>query len=340
MSPNKRSIAWAAPLALLTLGTITAILVAEWAASRFAVVDTPPGLFRSSATRAFEHRPGFKGYDRFRQLIHINSRGLRDREYAVPKPQQVHRILVLGDSVTFGDGVKAEDTYPKQLEEILSGPPDGPEAEVLNAGVRGYNTFQELTLLREAGLAYAPDTVIVGYVLNDAEPIAKQAGLIDPKYGTVIRIKNWIRDHSYLYALLRRSFELFRHRTHSGRYVETYEDQFAENHPGWLSSLHALRDLKALTDEKGIRLLLVIIPRFESLQDPSVYPWKKIHEQVARAAGSFGIETLDLLPEFAGEDPSRLTIVPTDSFHPNPQGHRRIAEAIARHLHVHANRTS
>lgn len=324
---------WAAPL-LLAAGCVAALLIAEWAAATFAVVDTPPGLFRASATRSFEHKPGFRGKDRFGHPIRINSRGLRDQEHAVPKPPKTFRILALGDSVTFGDGVRGEETFSEELERRLSArlSAEGRSAEVLNAGVRGYNTLQQYLLLQETGEEHEPDLVLVGFVLNDAEPIAKQAGLIDPKYGALIRIKNWVRDHSYLYAVLRRSMELFRHRTSTGRHSETYEDQFADDHEGWRACRQALADLKRWSESRKTPLLLVLIPRFESLEREQDYPWKPLHEKVALEAGRLGIDTVDLLPEFIGEDPSKFIIVPTDTFHPNPEGHRRIAAALERTL--------
>ncbi len=241
---------------------------------------------------------------------------------------------MLGDSVAFGDGVRVEDTFSDVLERRLVGRlgAQGRTAEVLNAGVRGYNTLQQYMLLQEAGGVYDPDLVLVGFVLNDAEPLAKQAGLIDPKYGTLIRIKNWVRDHSYLYAVLRRAMELFRHQTATGRHSESYEDQFADDHGGWRACRQALADLKRWSELRKTPLLLVLIPRFESLEKIQGYPWSFIHQKVASEAERLGIDTLDLLPEFAGSDASQLIIVPTDSFHPNSEGHRRIASSIEQAL--------
>ena len=148
----------------LLIGFGLAVLVGEFALSRSSLIDTPPGQYRRSETRAFEHTPGFKGKDRQGNPIIINGHGFRGDEVPVEKRAGMFRILVLGDSVAFGQGVREEDTFSKQLEGLLNEDPSGPTVEVLNAGVRGYNTFQELLLLKEGGLAFDPDLVLVAYV--------------------------------------------------------------------------------------------------------------------------------------------------------------------------------
>lgn len=70
--------------------------------------------------------------------VMINAEGLRDYEYDYQRPAGVTRILALGDSVTFGWGVKLEDTYPKVLERLLNGGESRDRYEVLNCGVGNY----------------------------------------------------------------------------------------------------------------------------------------------------------------------------------------------------------
>lgn len=70
--------------------------------------------------------------------VAINSDGLRGREINTPKPPHTFRILAVGDSVTFGYGVREEDTYVKVLERRLNeGESGGREFEVLNGGTLG-----------------------------------------------------------------------------------------------------------------------------------------------------------------------------------------------------------
>jgi len=61
-----------------------------------------------------------------------NSLGLRGKEITLEKPSGYKRILVLGDSFTFGLYVSDEETYPAVLEKLLTG--QGHKVEVINAG--------------------------------------------------------------------------------------------------------------------------------------------------------------------------------------------------------------
>jgi len=104
--------------------------------------------------------------------IVTNKDGFRDRNFTVEKPEDVTRILVIGDSITFGYGIKENrDIYYKILEEMLN-KPVGSELphrrfEVIGIAAPGYNTYTELSILKKKGLKYSPDIVIFAYCLND-----------------------------------------------------------------------------------------------------------------------------------------------------------------------------
>lgn len=75
-------------------------------------------------------------------------------------------ILALGDSHTFGMGVSDEQTYPAQLERILS-TRFKHSVNVINAGVPGYNTMQEITYYEKIIKNYQPKLVLLGIVADD-----------------------------------------------------------------------------------------------------------------------------------------------------------------------------
>jgi len=96
------------------------------------------------------------------KFVNSNNKGLRgptDYEYARTPGKQ--RILVLGDSFTFGTDVSDDETYSHYLESAL------PNTEVLNLGVQGYGQDQMLLYLEEEGIKYHPDIVILGFAFMD-----------------------------------------------------------------------------------------------------------------------------------------------------------------------------
>lgn len=100
------------------------------------------------------------------QPVSTNSAGLRDDEIPVAKPPGELRVLALGDSFTFALGVAFEDLWVQRLERRLRSDLDG-GVEVINAGVAGYNTRQELIYLLSEGLSWDPDVIVVAFYWND-----------------------------------------------------------------------------------------------------------------------------------------------------------------------------
>jgi hypothetical protein len=115
-------------------------------------------------TRGWAVMPDIKNMTPFGKgkFVNTNSKGLRgnvEYEYA-PTPGK-QRILVLGDSFTFGTDVSDDETYSHDLESAL------PNTEVLNLGVQGYGQDQMLLYLKEEGVKYRPEIVILGFAYMD-----------------------------------------------------------------------------------------------------------------------------------------------------------------------------
>ncbi|MCA9178542.1 MAG: SGNH/GDSL hydrolase family protein [Planctomycetales bacterium] len=109
--------------------------------------------------------PGYNASTRGRELK-INARGLRDRDYDLEKPVGHGRLLVLGDSFTWGYGVDNRAIYTEVLEERLQD--RQPPWEVINCGVSGWGTDQQYLFLKAEGFRYQPDVVLVAlFLIND-----------------------------------------------------------------------------------------------------------------------------------------------------------------------------
>lgn len=103
-----------------------------------------------------------------------NNHGWRDKDRSFVNQTKAYRILVLGDSVTFGVVVPAEQIYTRILENRLR--VQGFNAEVINVSYGGWGTDQELEALENEGLQYHPDLVIIQFHQNDLREISYWCG--------------------------------------------------------------------------------------------------------------------------------------------------------------------
>ena len=276
-------------------------------------------LKRISANPAIghEHVPGATGR-LMGSDVAINSQGLRNAEVGA-KSEGARRILMLGDSITFGWGVGQNETLPVRLSEALAA--RGAPAEVINSGVGNYNTAMEVAWFRERGLGYAPDTVVLNYFINDAEPT--------PVYRDV----PWFARHSYSYAVLGGAWDAFKRRVTGDEqdWRSYYAGLYADGAPGWQKAQQEIGALAALCREKGIRLVLAHIPELHELKP---YAFPEVQTKVQAVAAANGIEYVDLLPAVAGEVPSSLWVTVPDP-HPNAKGQTLLAGTLADYLVQH-----
>lgn len=239
--------------------------------------------------------------------VKINSDGFRDDEYATGRSDK-RRIVVLGDSLTFGWGVEMERSFEHLLErEFDSVSP----TELINFGTGNYNTTQQLNLFKEKGLEYEPDDVFLFYFINDAEPIPEKS-----RYAWLARFRIATFFWSRIKALLAK-------KTPSDGFQVFYTNLYREDQPGWLQTKASFVDLKEICESHGISLKVVILPELHSLVD---YPFKAEHAALSAHLSEYGIEHLDLTPNFQDQtNPSQLWVARDDA-HPNSLAHKLIAD--------------
>jgi hypothetical protein len=93
--------------------------------------------------------------------VRTNSKGWRDREHVTPAPPGTRRIVIVGDSYTFGWGVEDREHFPARLEAL------DPSLDVVALGASGWNLQQHLKVLVAEGFSYQPDLIVVALVNND-----------------------------------------------------------------------------------------------------------------------------------------------------------------------------
>lgn len=254
--------------------------------------------------------------------IQTNSQGMRDEEPISEKDGKVVRIAVLGDSYTFGLGVLGEETYPSVLEERLYNhfAPKSIRIDVLNFAVIGYATSDEVLVYEHKIPPWDPKLVIIGYCLNDPE-----IEPIQPLHNFFMETKWW------QYSYLMRALALARYNLRKKWYGKGDYIISLHNHPEkWRSVEEGLAKIGRLAKIHKLPTVLVIIPELSSL-DKQPYPYLEIHRRVANQAKKNGLMVLDLYPTFAPQRPKDVTISDTDC-HPNPLGHRIIAEALEKKI--------
>lgn len=130
-----------------------------------------PEFYQPDQSRGYALRPGIEGWYRKEgeAFVRINSAGLRDREHAEVKPPDVIRIAVIGDSYPEAFQVPIEDAFWMVMEKKLSACDLFKEkrVELINFGVSGYGTAQELITLREQVWKYSPDIVLLTITTNN-----------------------------------------------------------------------------------------------------------------------------------------------------------------------------
>ena len=250
-----------------------------------------------------------------------NAFGFRDEEWTLDKPDGQHRIVAIGDSFTFGLGVQLEDTWAKRLQHQLAAD-RGQDVLVVNAGfVGGHMPTQYGPWLKEQSAQLDPDTVIIGLCLNDLGDIPMMAFEIaeEPSGSKAV---DWVQRKLGRWRVARqleRSAEGTRKSFDYGKVIDRQPET-------WHATRDALTATGTLLEQRGVRLVVVILPMMSRLTDDD--PFAPLHTLVREHCEEQGIEVIDLLPVFLGRRDTDLWVHPTDQ-HPNDVGHALIAGAVA-----------
>jgi hypothetical protein len=167
---------------LVLVGVIIALLLCEAGLRLFGIEY--PFFYDYDPVVGFRLRPGTKGYylKEGGGYVSINSDGLRDREHAIQKPPNTLRIAVLGDSFAEAMQVNQKEAFwavmAKELKKCEN--LKGRNIEVINFGISGLGTTQELLILKHRVWKYSPDVVLLAFTTgNDVSDNSRKLKKVD-----------------------------------------------------------------------------------------------------------------------------------------------------------------
>jgi lysophospholipase L1-like esterase len=301
-------------------------------------------------------RPNAQYYTNGDVPMLINEDGYRDALYPVERSPGSTRILVLGDSLTMGDGVEVYATYPKQLERMFR--EAGKNVEVLNFGVTATNTLNQLELMKAKALDYHPDLIILGFNLNDYvlwtesmfERGKRTTGadfeiaadgtvtVIYPQRTTMQSLKRALYRNSavlrVVYGFLRPADpEEFRRRLQRVPQAKVSGAFKAMN--------EAIIEIARLAADNGIDFAVAILPAMTEFDPREVrrfgqYPHIAYEREVQSLLRGRGVAVFDTLPYFDDLEIRKLTVSRFDP-HFNLEGNRIVASALFDFVLNHAN---
>ena len=287
---------------------------------RNLLVYRPHATFASVYDPAGDRRKYF-GPDG-RVEYRINAFGLRGPEIPPEKTPGSFCVLCLGDSFTFGEGVREEDTYAARLQKLLMATGGYPQVEVINAGVQAYGTPEEVAFYAIQGYQFKPDVVVLAFVLNDATDFAETIRQNDA------RIKDtplsWPARVSKLWETVERRRRATRLQD---EFFETTRRSFRG--PGWQECKRLLTELSQRGRTEHFRLVVMLFPYLYGLD--GTYPLEDLHALVRSACQDAGCDFIDLLDVYRGRPSESLWVHPTDQ-HPNEIAHRLAAERLAEYV--------
>lgn len=204
-----------------------------------------------------------------------NKWGFRDDEISLQKASNEKRILILGDSHTFGWGVDFPDIFCTRLQKMLNVEQSDQFIRVLNFGTMGYATGHQYEALQRYGYAFRPDVVIVAMdllhdimlnnryfeinnrVLRNDVPCYFKRSRVVSRY---LPFSGYLRGHSHLFRFL--GFKVFAFVKHGFQPDDGQHDSAGTGTYDLRKTEEIFRMLKEELNRKHIQFAVIILPEF------------------------------------------------------------------------------
>jgi len=246
----------------------------------------------------------------------------RDRDFKAEKPDGTIRIGMLGDSITFGQGIaNPEDRFSNILQKKLQ--ESGINAETYNLGVPGLDSHEEIKVYDELSHLNF-DVIVWQYYLNDIQPADKGEPAKIISQGTYTNdLARWLNENSAFFDFLYWRFSSKYSTTFAQldtHYLSMYADEsILKSHEEELSKF--IKEIK----EQNKQVVVIIFP-FIELIGPN-YPASEIHSKLQSYFKSQDVKTIDLLDDLRNSNWQDLVASKFDT-HPNEKVHNLAAKRL------------
>ena len=262
-----------------------------------------------------------------RKPVHINSHGTRGPDFQTNKPVGTIRILSLGDSRTFGWGLADEETYSRQLERLLQERAgSGKKIEVINAGVNAWSYLQMLVYLRDFGLRYKPDFVVLGEANSWTQFSERNSPEFVQKFMKRVRIKNFLRRFAIYHYVVEVKLKDFYERNRA-KFIpvdpaqDTLFKEQQQSHPDAVFR-RAIEQICEVAQANGIQPVLLELPTADELNTEPSAVSKVKHDNEQRLGVPLVDMTGDLQPQ------GKALYLAADPVHLNARGNQLIAQRL------------
>lgn len=305
----------------------------------------PKGMYMTDPDVGYVLAPGFEGYttrSEFKAHFTTNQSSLRGPGLRPPKPN-TFRILVLGDSQAWGFGVEDNETFPYKLEAMLATLYPQLDIQVLNAGVPGYGTADQLTFLESRGFALKPDLVIVQFLsVNDIEESRVPAciwadvkdGMLVSRIGSgeeqsrqiLLTIKKWLKANIHVAHLVFDSLGYLAMRAgFLGRVDQLWGEDFSEEDAQ--RTVKLLVKIAQASRDMGAESLFLYTTGQSYVIAESDGPLRSLNI-VKSAAIEANVPWVNI-SELLRHRPERYELYYPQNGHWTPIGHQAVAEILA-----------
>lgn len=252
-----------------------------------------------------------------------NNYQYRDRNFDIEKPPGTIRIGVMGDSNTFGYGIKnVNNRFSNILEDKLN--KSGYKSQVYNFGISGLDTWNEILDYKNKESKFKPDILIWQYFLNDVEA-TKSAGtkILQNAGNKIPPILKLLSDHSYF-------FDYVYWRFASG-YNKTFQElRNADMQQYYIKSVYSyhknlIDNFTNQLESQNTKIVVLVLPFMKFFPN---YPATEIHNRMDKVFKDDGVNSvIDLLPYLKGKNSKDLVVGPYDT-HPNEYVHNLAAQKL------------